>query len=285
MGRKLLIFLLLSVLALGILGCQPAEQTPMPEVEEQSGPDMPEEANAETPDVEAEGPSVELLAMPAEMVSGEPAAFAWKVMPTDGVEHTNMHTSFTMDMEERTDSEVQETQKSVYVDTVTLESDVEQTVYIHAHARINGENYKSPMKEVTIKPKAKMPTEGYALHIDAKRHIESDSSSVIHHYCKGFEEGFFECQLFDSDDAGAKLIGVEVVMGKEVYDTLSDDEQENWHHHEEEIGREEVDIQLPDTPEEEQGAVVEMLNPTYGKVIIFWDPADDSPKDPYVNIV
>ena len=127
--------------------------------------------------------------------------------------------------------------------------------------------------------------QGYDLHIDAKRHVASDRDFVVHHYCKMFEAGFVECQLYSSDAADAKLIGMEVVIGPELYESLSADEKKNWHHHEAEIARKEVAITLPGLSQEEQQKIADVLKPTYGKVVIVWDPSDLFPMDPHVVII
>lgn len=229
-------------------------------------------------------PVIEIVGAPDEITSGEEAVFVWRINPPADVEHTNIHTSFSPGFEERIDSEKQSGKGEIYMDTVTLQSDSERVVYVKGHANVAGENIESQVQEIRIVP-IKSPVEGFSLHIDAKRHVASDRTLVAHHYCKSYPEGFFECQLFDSDEANARLIGVEVVIGSDLYDQVSDEEKPNWHHHDAEIARAEVDIQLPDLSEEEASAVAEALRPTYGKILIVWDPNDPVPKQPQVVIV
>jgi len=129
-------------------------------------------------------------------------------------------------------------------------------------------------------PQAKpqpLAQQGFDLHIDAKRHVESDREFVVHHHCKKFKAGHAECQLYDSDDAEARLIGIEVVIGKELYDSLPQEEKGRWHHHAEEISRKEVGVTLPGLSEDEAAKVAEMLGPTYGKVYIIWEPNEAVP--------
>jgi hypothetical protein len=42
------------------------------------------------------------------------------------------------------------------------------------------------------------PTEGWTLHIDAKRHFPSKPNLLAHHYCKEVSGGLTECQIYDS---------------------------------------------------------------------------------------
>ena len=130
------------------------------------------------------------------------------------------------------------------------------------------------------------PVQGFDLHIDERRHVEFDSTFIIHHYCKKFPTGFAECQLYDGDGPDAKLVGIEVVIGKDLYGGLSAEEQKQWHHHAKEIGSKDVDIKLPGLSAEEEANVVRVLDPTYGKIYIIWEPNESvSLAQPKVVIV
>lgn len=121
------------------------------------------------------------------------------------------------------------------------------------------------------------PTQGWTIHIDANRHIAGDLDAVAHHYCKGgLPGGVTQCQLYDSDDANARLVGVEVIIGPEAYASLPDDEKSLWHHHKEELGK--VDPVLPDMTEEEAAEFTKSIEDTYGKIFLIWDtPRHDLP--------
>ena len=64
------------------------------------------------------------------------------------------------------------------------------------------------------------PTEGWTLHLDAKRRFPSQPDFVAHHYCKDVSGGLTECQIYDSDRPDAKLVGVEVIVSPETYQTF-----------------------------------------------------------------
>jgi len=115
------------------------------------------------------------------------------------------------------------------------------------------------------------PSEGWALHIDAKLHVPGKPDMVSHHYCKAVSGGLTECQLYDSDRPDARLIGVEVVVSPEMYKAFSKAEKAMWHYHKTEIPR--VSATLPDLPAEEAAKVAKNLEESYGKVYILWDPA------------
>ncbi len=115
------------------------------------------------------------------------------------------------------------------------------------------------------------PHQGFNLHIDAEQHFPGDDKKIAHHYCKQVKGGMFECQLYDSDDKDARLVGVETVVDTKTWQGFDAGEKGLWHYHKEEIPK--INAKLPDLSEEEAAKVVETLNETYGKVYLLWDPA------------
>ncbi len=115
------------------------------------------------------------------------------------------------------------------------------------------------------------PTDGWTLHIDAKRHVPKMPEMIAHHYCKNVSGGLIECQLYDGDKADARLIGVEMVVDAATYDKFSKKEKALWHYHKTEIPK--VEAVLPDLSPEEAAKTVKDLENTYGKIYILWNPA------------
>jgi hypothetical protein len=112
------------------------------------------------------------------------------------------------------------------------------------------------------------PTDGWTLHVDAKKHVPHMPDMVVHHYCKPVSGGLTECQLYDSDKPDARLIGVEVIVDAATYKKFSKKEKKQWHYHKMEIPK--VDAKLPDLSEEEAAKVLKGMEDTYGKVYILW---------------
>jgi mannose-6-phosphate isomerase-like protein (cupin superfamily)/DNA-binding beta-propeller fold protein YncE len=119
------------------------------------------------------------------------------------------------------------------------------------------------------------PAQGFALHIDAKKHINGMPDFVVHHYCKTLEKSYIQCLLFDSDRPNARVIGVETIISPEIYAQLPEEERASWHYHKDEIPL--VDAQLPGLSEEEAQKVVAAVENTYGRVVIFWVPGNVAP--------
>jgi hypothetical protein len=114
------------------------------------------------------------------------------------------------------------------------------------------------------------PSAGFELHIDAKAHFPGDPAAIAHHYCKAVASGMFECLLFASDDPDAPLVGIEVVVDAATFEGFDAAEQKLWHYHKVEIPL--VDARLPELSADEAANVVAMLEETYGKLYLLWDP-------------
>jgi hypothetical protein len=119
------------------------------------------------------------------------------------------------------------------------------------------------------------PTDGWTLHIDAKRHFPSKPNLLAHHYWKDVSGGLTECQIYDSGGPDAKPVGVEVMVSPETYKTFSAAEKARWHAHKTEIPK--VSATLPDLSPEEAAQVVNKIEGTYGKVYLPWDPGKGQP--------
>ena len=119
------------------------------------------------------------------------------------------------------------------------------------------------------------PSEGWTLHIDAKKHVPKMPDMIVHHYCKQVSGGLFECQLYDSDKPDARLIGVEVVVDKKTWEKFPKKEKALWHYHKTELKK--VNPTLPDLSPEEGAKTLQGMEETYGKVYILWNPAKNDP--------
>ena len=121
------------------------------------------------------------------------------------------------------------------------------------------------------------PAEGFSLHVDAKLHFPGNKDLIAHHYCKEVAGGMTQCLLFDSDNADARLVGTEVIVGPDAYAKFSDSEKAMWHYHRDEVPK--VSATLPDVSEEEGKKVLDSILETHGKVYLLWDPSTaDGPK-------
>jgi hypothetical protein len=85
------------------------------------------------------------------------------------------------------------------------------------------------------KTEASSPTPLHTLQIylDAFHFHNGDfhRQMEVHHFCGGLESGVIQCALFDGKEPGARLIGIEYVIGEAVFASLPVEEKKLWHSH------------------------------------------------------
>ena len=98
---------------------------------------------------------------------------------------------------------------------------------------------------------------------------------VAQHYCC-LGETVHQCLLFDGTGKGAKLLGVEYIVGDETFRSLPDEEKKYWHPHTYEVLAGGL-IAPGMTPEDEMKFMRAIL-PTWGKTFHTWpDPKTPVP--------
>ncbi len=115
------------------------------------------------------------------------------------------------------------------------------------------------------------PAEGWGLHIDAEKHFgDAHPTEIAHHWCKPVAGGLTECQIYDSDNADARLVAIETIVGPAAYKSFSPQEQSLWHYHKTEIPK--VNATLPGMSPAQAKKVVDSISDTYGKIWLMFDP-------------
>ena len=103
-------------------------------------------------------------------------------------------------------------------------------------------------------------------------HVMKDDPSLhmeAHHYCRGMNEEFTQCVIFDANTKDANIIGVEYIISENLFESLPVDEKKSWHPHNYEIlsGQ----LILPGVPDiAEKAALAKKVN-SYGKTWHLWD--------------
>jgi hypothetical protein len=103
-------------------------------------------------------------------------------------------------------------------------------------------------------------------------HVMKDDPSLhmeAHHYCRGMNEEFTQCIIFDGNTKDANIIGVEYIVSERLFESLPAEEKKSWHPHNYEIlsGQ----LILPGVPEiAEKAALAKKIN-SYGKTWHTWD--------------
>ncbi|MFQ5621649.1 MAG: cupredoxin family copper-binding protein [Candidatus Nanoarchaeia archaeon] len=114
--------LLILALAIILIGCQTTDQSEILTIPE---------------------PAVSIISSPeGPLEAGKDYEFTWEVKKATTVEHTNIHTSYSREFTDRTDSEKQGGTSGKYKGSLTV-PDTPGTLYIRAHARADGKDYHS----------------------------------------------------------------------------------------------------------------------------------------------
>lgn len=105
---------------------------------------------------------------------------------------------------------------------------------------------------------------------DMGRQIEA------HHFCIHLRHDMHQCIIFDSNQAGARLIGIEYIISEDRFRRLPDDEKRLWHSHHYEVKS--GTLVAPGIPEIAEHAYFTDLVSTYGKTFHNWQvDRDDFP--------
>ncbi len=143
----------------------------------------------------------------------------------------------------------------------------------------------SPMANETAvtAPTPGKPVDGYDApqgHLNAVRHVFNDPALRVEHFCKPSDKIVLVCQLYDGASANATLVGVEYIIMQGQYDSLPDREKPYWHAHRVEFRPDRADPMMPELSPEQARAEMAKLMPTWGKVVITWNPEDGLPSFP-----
>ncbi len=97
---------------------------------------------------------------------------------------------------------------------------------------------------------------------DMGRQVEAN------HFCTHLTEDFHQCVIYSSNQADAKLIGIEYIVSEKVFKSLPDEEKRLWHSHNYEVKSGE--LIAPGIPEMAGHAFMKDLVTTYGKTWHTW---------------
>jgi hypothetical protein len=103
-------------------------------------------------------------------------------------------------------------------------------------------------------------------------HVMKEDSALhmeAHHYCRGINEEFTQCVIFDGNTADANLIGLEYIVSERLFESLPEEERKYWHPHNYEIlsGQ----LVMPGVPDVAERAALRKKINSYGKTWHVWD--------------
>jgi hypothetical protein len=70
-------------------------------------------------------------------------------------------------------------------------------------------------------------------HVCGLHYYAHDKQRVVeaHHYCTHVNEDMHQCIIYDSNEANARVIGIEYIITKKLFATLPEEEKKYWHSH------------------------------------------------------
>jgi hypothetical protein len=89
-----------------------------------------------------------------------------------------------------------------------------------------------------------------------------------HHYCGHVNEDVIQCVIFDGNEENAKLMGVEYIVSRAVFEKLPVEEKSLWHSHVHEVRS--GQLIAPGIPELAEHEFMEKIAGTYGKTWHTW---------------
>jgi hypothetical protein len=151
-------------------------------------------------------------------------------------------------------------------------------------AACGGENTDSkvaaPGGEETVKTKAletgadlmqdKAPVRTLNAYMDGFHFYSGDMKGQMeaHHYCGHLNEDVIQCVIFDGNEENAKIMGVEYIVSKALFEKLPAEEKHFWHSHVHEVRS--GQLIAPGIPEVAEHEFMEKLAGTYGKTWHTW---------------
>ncbi len=98
---------------------------------------------------------------------------------------------------------------------------------------------------------------------------DHDLQMEANHYCHELSTDLTQCVLYDGIDEEARMIGIEYVISRQLFDTLPEEEKALWHAHNYEVTS--GALIAPSMSPEDELALMEQLVTTYGKTWHVWN--------------
>ncbi|WIA30812.1 hypothetical protein OEZ86_000870 [Tetradesmus obliquus] len=107
-------------------------------------------------------------------------------------------------------------------------------------------------------------------HVCAFHCYAHDTTRQVHahHFCSHLNEEMRQCIIYDSDKPGARLIGIEYIISRRLYEGLPQEERRFWHSHQYEVSS--GQLAALDVPLAAANLDASKLVDTYGKTFHTW---------------
>jgi len=144
----------------------------------------------------------------------------------------------------------------------------------------SGSNVKPPGSEETAKTKTletgadlmqdKTPLRTLNAYMDGFHFYNGNIKGQMeaHHYCGHLNEEVIQCVIFDGNDEHAKIMGLEYIISRALFEKLPVDEKHLWHSHVHEVRS--GQLIAPGVPAIAEHELMEKIASTYGKTWHTW---------------
>ncbi len=141
-------------------------------------------------------------------------------------------------------------------------------------------NVQAPGKEVSAKTvlletgatllQQKPPIDALSVYLDGFHFYNGRIQAQVeaHHFCSNVNEEVTQCVIFDGNAGDAKLMGVEYIISKRLFEALPPEEKPLWHSHVHEVKS--GQLIAPGIPPQAEHELMEKIIGTYGKTWHTW---------------
>lgn len=145
----------------------------------------------------------------------------------------------------------------------------------HKPSRVNAPGMAASTNTSALKAGAallqgKAPVDALTIYLDGFHFYNGQMEAQVeaHHFCSVINEEMNQCVVFDGNTKDAKIMGVEYIISKRLFETLSPDEKALWHSHVHEVKS--GQLVAPGIPQKAEHALMEKIIGTYGKTWHTW---------------
>jgi hypothetical protein len=114
------------------------------------------------------------------------------------------------------------------------------------------------------------PLKTFNLHLCGFAFYKDDPNRQVelHHYCSCINDDVWQCLVFDGPTSSHRLVGIEYIVSKRIFDTLPKEEQKYWHSHVFDVHS--GSLVAPRIPEVMEKSLMKDIINTYGKTYLMW---------------
>jgi len=116
----------------------------------------------------------------------------------------------------------------------------------------------------------KAPVRTLNAYLDGFHFYSGDMNGQMeaHHYCGHLNDEVIQCVIFDGNEENAKIMGVEYIISRTLFEKLPDQEKRLWHSHVHEVRS--GQLIAPGIPEIAEHELMDKIAGTYGKTWHTW---------------